>query len=120
MKANFWGCGIAMVLLLGTFRVEAQVSVGAVLPLTGPSASIGEDQRRGIELAVAQVNQQGGVLGQKLEVEIEDSGGTANTALDATRKLVTVGKVPVVLGEFSSGVTIPVGQYLTQQGDVLV
>jgi branched-chain amino acid transport system substrate-binding protein len=31
--------------------VHAQdVTIGAVLPLTGPSASIGEDQRRGIEL----------------------------------------------------------------------
>ena len=33
--------------------VAQTVSVGAVLPLTGASASVGDDQRRGIELAVA-------------------------------------------------------------------
>lgn len=96
----------------------AQVNVGAVLPLTGSSASIGEDQRRGIELAVAQVNAKGGVLGQKLNVMVEDSGGNATTALDAARRLTDVSKVPLVMGEFSSGVTIPMGQYLVKQGDV--
>ncbi|MCC8392383.1 ABC transporter substrate-binding protein [Paraburkholderia sp. MMS20-SJTR3] len=99
---------------------HADASVGAVLPLTGSSASIGEDQRRGIELAVAKINAQGGVLGQKLQVRIEDSGGGANTALDAARKLSTVEHVPVVLGEFSSSITIPVGQFLVRQGDVHV
>ncbi|KWF12511.1 ABC transporter substrate-binding protein [Burkholderia pseudomultivorans] len=98
--------------------VAQTVSVGAVLPLTGASASVGDDQRRGIELAVAQVNAGNGVLGRKLQVIVEDSGGVAATALGAARKLVSVNKVPVVLGEFSSGITIPVGEYVVRQGDV--
>lgn len=94
------------------------VSLGAVLPLTGASASVGDDQRRGIELAVEQINAHNGVLGKKLQVIVEDSGGAAATALSSARKLVSVNKVPVVLGEFSSGITIPVGEYVVQQGDV--
>ncbi|CAD6550295.1 Leucine-, isoleucine-, valine-, threonine-, and alanine-binding protein [Paraburkholderia hiiakae] len=94
------------------------VSLGAVLPLTGASASVGDDQRRGVELAVEQVNAHNGVLGQKLQVIVEDSGGAAATALSSARKLVSVNKVPVVIGEFSSGITIPVGEYVVQQGDV--
>ncbi|WP_175694664.1 ABC transporter substrate-binding protein [Burkholderia ambifaria] len=119
MKASQWSVGIWIALgAVASGAAQADVSVGAVLPLTGASASIGEDQRRGIELAVAQINAKGGVLGQKLAVRIEDSGGSANTALDAARKLATVEHVPVVLGEFSSSVTIPVGQFLVRQGDV--
>ena len=107
MKASQWSVGIWIALgAVASGAAHADVSVGAVLPLTGASASIGEDQRRGIELAVAQINAKGGVLGQKLAVRIEDSGGSANTALDAARKLATVEHVPVVLGEFSSSVTI--------------
>lgn len=94
------------------------ISIGAILPLTGASASVGEDQRRGVELAVEQVNAHGGVLGKKFQVLVEDSGGNAPTALSAARKLVSVNKVPVVLGEFSSGMTIPIGEYVVQQGDV--
>lgn len=120
MKLNQWRSAVALVALAGAVHAQAEVSIGAVLPLTGSSASIGEDQRRGIELAVERINAQGGVMGQKLDVRIEDSGGTANTALDAARKLVSVDKVPVVLGEFSSGITIPMGQFVVKQGGVHV
>jgi branched-chain amino acid transport system substrate-binding protein len=93
----------------------ADVTIGAVLPLSGASATIGDDQRRGIELAVDEVNASGGLLGGKLNVIIEDSGGRAPSALDAAKKLVTVDNVPAVIGEYSSGITIPVGQYLVQE-----
>lgn len=95
---------------------QADVTIGAVVPLSGASATQGEDQRRGIELAVEEVNAAGGVLGQPLKVIVEDSGGRPPSALDAAKKLVAVDKVPVVLGEYSSGNTLPVGQYLVQEG----
>jgi len=98
--------------------VKGALNLGAVLPLTGTSASIGEDQRRGIELAVDKINADGGVLGKKLNVIVEDSGGTANAAIDAAKKLTTVDKVSAVMGEYSSGVTVPLGQYLQQAGVV--
>lgn len=104
-------------LILALLANGAQaVTLGAVLPLTGSSASIGDDQRRGIELAIADINAKGGVLGEPLKVTIEDSGGGATGALDAATKLNTVNKVPVVLGEYSSSVSIPLGQYLVKQG----
>jgi branched-chain amino acid transport system substrate-binding protein len=87
-----------------------------VLPLTGASASIGEDQRRGIEIAVERINAEGGVLGQKLRVIIEDSSGNATTALTSAKKLVGIDKVPVVMGEYSSGITIPIAQYIVKEG----
>ncbi len=92
----------------------ADVNLGAILPLTGSSASIGEDQRRGIELAVEQVNAHGGVDGQPLHVIVEDSAENPVTGLNAVRKLTQVNHVPLVMGSFSSSVTIPVGQYLVR------
>ena len=108
---------LATGLLAAAAATHAQdVVIGAVLPLTGASASIGEDQRRGIELATERVNASGGVLGRKLRVIIEDSGGRAPTALDGAKKLVTVDKVPVVMGEYSSGITVPTAQYVIKEG----
>jgi branched-chain amino acid transport system substrate-binding protein len=100
----------------GSDAVEGAINIGAVLPLTGSSASIGEDQRRGIELAVAKINEDGGVDGKDLNVIVEDSAGAANSAIDAAKKLVTVDDVAAVMGEYSSGVTVPLGQYLQQEG----
>lgn len=108
----------ALTLCACTAQVHAQDSIrmGAVLSLTGSNATGGEDVRRAVVLAAEKVNAQGGVLGKKFEVVIEDSGGNATTALNAARKLVSVDKVPVVIGEYSSGITLPMAQYLVKEG----
>lgn len=99
---------------------QETVKVGAVLSLSGPSATVGEDVRRAVELAVDRVNANGGVGGKRFVVIIEDSAGNATTAIGAARKLTSVDKVPVVLGEYSSGITVPMGQYLVKEGVVHV
>ncbi|GAB7197988.1 ABC transporter substrate-binding protein [Dickeya oryzae] len=117
---NRFGQGMALSTLAGmtllglAHTAQADVNIGAILPLTGTSASIGEDQRRGIELAVEQVNAQGGVNGQPLHVIVEDSAESPVTGLNAVRKLTQVNHVPLVVGSFSSSVTIPIGQYLVK------
>ncbi|MDC0610028.1 ABC transporter substrate-binding protein [Vibrio sp.] len=94
---------------------NADIELGAILPLTGGSSENGIDQQRGIELAVKELNDKGGVLGEPVKVIFEDSAGNPMTGLGAVKKLVQVNNVPVVIGSFSSSVTIPVGQYLEQQ-----
>lgn len=95
---------------------QETIHMGAVLSLTGANATVGEDVRRAVALAVDKVNADGGVLGKKFGVIVEDSGGNATTALNAARKLVSVDKVPVVIGEYSSGITLPMAQYLVKEG----
>ncbi|MFT3813504.1 MAG: ABC transporter substrate-binding protein [Acidovorax sp.] len=108
----------ALALGLAALPASAQdtVNMGAVLSLTGANATVGEDVRRAVALAVEKVNADGGVLGKKFNVIVEDSGGNATTALNAARKLVSVDKVPVVIGEYSSGITLPMAQYLVKEG----
>jgi len=116
----FLRCAAALAALALGAGVAAQetIRVGAVLPLTGSNATIGEDVRRGIMLAVDHVNAKGGVLGKQLDVIVEDSGGNPAVALTAARKLAAVDKVPLVMGAYSSGVTIPMAQYLVKEGVV--
>jgi branched-chain amino acid transport system substrate-binding protein len=113
LKTGFFAVASFLAMVI---PAQADVILGAVLPLSGVNARGGEDQRRGIELAVKQVNDKGGVLGQSLKVIYEDSGNTSQRAIDAARKLVSVDKVPLVIGEYSSGITIPMGQYLVGEG----
>lgn len=116
---NFLAVALAALCLADVASAQ-ELTIGAILPLSGASATQGEDQRRGLELAVERVNADGGVLGRPIRVLIEDSGGRPPTALDAAKKLVSVSNVPVVIGEFSSGVTLPVGQYVVREGRVHV
>lgn len=101
-------------------KLQGQVTIGAIAPITGPSATIGHDQVRGIELAVEKVNSEEGVLGKELEVPVEDSEATTVASVQAARKLVTVNKVPVVIGEYLSANTIAAGKYLEGAGVVQI
>jgi branched-chain amino acid transport system substrate-binding protein len=112
---------LALLALIGTTAqtqalAQDTINMGAVLSLTGSNATVGEDVRRAVALAVDKVNASGGVLGKKFNVIVEDSGGNPTTALNAARKLVSVDKVPVVIGEYSSGITLPMAQYLVKEG----
>ncbi|HEY0295026.1 MAG TPA: ABC transporter substrate-binding protein, partial [Bordetella sp.] len=46
-----------------------------------------EPYRKGWQMALDEINQQGGVLGRKLQVIVRDDGGTAEGALAAARQL---------------------------------
>ena len=118
MRPLFTSAALLFSLASAAPAVLAQeaVQMGAVLSLTGANATVGEDVRRAVDLAVEKVNAQGGVLGKKFNVIVEDSAGNPTTALNAARKLVSVDKVPVVIGEYSSGISIPLGQYLVKEG----
>lgn len=117
IRSTFAALAAAASTVLMAQAVSAQeVQMGAVLSLTGSNATVGEDVRRAVALAVEHVNAKGGVLGKKFGVIVEDSGGNATTALNAARKLASVDKVPVVIGEYSSGITLPMAQYLVKEG----
>lgn len=99
-------------------NLKGQIEIGAAVPLTGSSATIGLDQQRGLELAAAQVNHNGGVLGKMLKVDFADSQAQTVQSVQAAQSLVTVHHVPVVIGEYLSNDTIAMGKYLQKQGIV--
>jgi branched-chain amino acid transport system substrate-binding protein len=100
--------------------LSGSVKIGSVLPVTGGAAPSGKDEERGVQLAVERVNADGGVLGKRLVVEVEDSQADPVAAVQAARKLVTVDKVPVIVGEFQSASTIAMGKYLQSAGVVTI
>ena len=99
-------CAVALaVVLLAGSVVDAQPKsyrFGAVLPLTGNGATAGEWMRKGTELAVAEINAQGGINGVPLEVVFEDSQTLARGAVSAFTKLVTVDRVPFAHTAYTS------------------
>jgi branched-chain amino acid transport system substrate-binding protein len=100
--------------------LKGTLKIGAVFPTTGDSAAIGEDQTRGAELATEKVNSEDGVLGKQLEVTVEDTQSDTVPAVQAARKLVSVDKVPLVVGEYISARTIAAGKYLDKAGVVQI
>lgn len=87
--------------------------LGAITSLTGRFATFGKMQRAGFNVALREVNARGGVNGRRLELALEDDASDTNKALAAAEKLVNQG-VPLVIGAYASGITKPLGQYLTR------
>jgi branched-chain amino acid transport system substrate-binding protein len=106
-----WGlCGLFLTLtvLLQVRIALAQdtIKIGAVLPLSKAAfAQAGEEQRRGLLMALEEVNQAGGVLGKKVDLIIEDDTGEPSVGIAAAEKLLTRDKVVALIGGYSSTIT---------------
>lgn len=87
----------------GQANQPTSVTIGAISPFTGDGAQYGHLARTGIDLAVEAINAKGGINGRTLKVQYEDDRGSQNDAVSAFNKLVSVDKVPAVLGPFYSG-----------------
>lgn len=81
---------------------EEEVLFGEYGSLTGSEATFGISTKNGVDLAVKELNSQGGVLGKKVRVIVYDDQGKGEEAVTAVTKLVTQDKVHVVLGEVAS------------------
>ncbi|MHC1760064.1 MAG: ABC transporter substrate-binding protein [Negativicutes bacterium] len=86
------------------------IKVGAIYPLSGAVASTGQNIKRGIDLAVEDINAKGGVLGKKIEIIYGDSQGDPKVGMTETERLITQMKVPILIGAYQSGVTEVVSQ----------
>lgn len=110
---------IGIFLLAGLLTVGVSVSsvaadpvvIGSIGPLTGTNAVQGLDMKRGEELALEEINAAGGIYGNPLKIMWEDTESSAKGGMDAVHKLVEINKVPLILGAYSSGISLPTGQW---------
>ncbi|MDX8494696.1 branched-chain amino acid ABC transporter substrate-binding protein [Mesorhizobium sp. VK22B] len=109
---------IAIVVLAAMFSsARAEVLIGVSSAMTGRLAWIGEQGQRGAEMAVADVNAAGGVLGQKVRLISVDDFCDPEQAVAAAQKLVADGVVFVV-GHYCSGASIPASKVYEEAGVV--
>ncbi len=109
-------CTVALFLATGIFvanppQAAEPITVGAISPLTGTNAVQGTDMKRGEELALEEINAAGGIFGHPLKIIWEDTESSPRGGVDAVHKLVEINKVPLVIGAYSSGISLPTGQW---------
>jgi branched-chain amino acid transport system substrate-binding protein len=74
-----------------------------------------EPYKKGMELAVEEVNRAGGVLGRPLELIVRDDNGNAGDAVRVAEELVSREKADVLMGTFSSAVGLAVADFARQR-----
>lgn len=78
------------------------IVLGVPLPLTGAQAKFGEIIKKSYEIAQEEINAKGGVKGDKLVLNFEDSQGKPEISRSIVEKLIDVDKQPVIFAEYTS------------------
>jgi branched-chain amino acid transport system substrate-binding protein len=109
----FVGCGS------DTAQNEKIIKVGLINPATGELSSYAEGVKRGIDLAVEEVNSNK-LLGDKsINIIFADSKGESKTALTALQKMISVDGIKYIIGDISSTVTLSM-QPITEKNKVFL
>jgi len=98
---------------------HADITIGLIAPLTGPVAAYGDQVKNGAQTAVDEINKKGGILGEKVVLELADDAGEPKQGVSAANKVVGDG-IRFVVGPVTSGVAIPVSDVLAENGVLMV
>lgn len=110
----------ASLVLAGCNEKSNTIKIGSIGPLSGGVAVYGTEARNAIELAVEEINADGGVNGQNFELISEDDEGNPEKSVSAYKKLVTKDGVKLIVGSLTSGCTLAITPLSQAQKVVLV
>lgn len=103
---------LAMSLIAGSYATghAENVKIGNIIPLSGPSATLGQQGKAAREMAVEEINAAGGITslnGAKLELVFADSESKPEKGVAEAERLINTEKVHVLTGCWNSAVTYP-------------
>lgn len=93
-----------------------QIKIGVQLPLTGPASFVGQGAKVGIDAALAEINDHGGVNGRTVAVVYADDRGTPDGGVAAVRRLVDEEQVLAVFNTATSTATVSALPFFQQNG----
>jgi branched-chain amino acid transport system substrate-binding protein len=99
---------LAAMLLTTTVWAQETIKIGVTQPLTGAFAASGNYVAQGARIAEAEINKAGGVLGRKIQLIVEDNKSNPTEAVATAEKLIVRDNVPVLMGAWSSTLTLAV------------
>ncbi|WP_445489087.1 ABC transporter substrate-binding protein [Niallia sp. 03133] len=99
---------------------EDEIKLGVNLELSGPVASYGQSLENGIDLAIDEINADGGIDGKKIKPIKVDNKSDLTEATNGALKLITQDKVSAIIGAATSGDTVAQAQIANDNKTVLL
>ena len=94
---------------------EGPIRIGLTAAVTGPVASLGEAQVRGVEMAVQELLEGGMLNGRPVELVVRDDQCSPERGVTNARDLITREGVAAIVGSTCSGSTIPIAPILSDE-----
>ncbi|WP_109510420.1 amino acid ABC transporter substrate-binding protein [Nocardioides speluncae] len=99
---------------------DDEIVIGISLPLTGDFSEPGKGVERGYKAWAKYVNENGGLLGKDVRLEILDDQSSADRVASDYEKLISQEKVDLVFGPFSTRLVVPAAQVAKDYGYLFV
>jgi branched-chain amino acid transport system substrate-binding protein len=124
---------VLSLVVFGCTNNNDTIKIGAAMPLTGDGATYGVPQRNAMQLAVEEINANGGIIGKKIVIDFQDDKAQTKEAVNIAQRFSLDKNIVAVLGYPNSGnaiaaskvfnqnnipyiATSPTNPYLTRQG----
>ncbi len=110
---------LATMISMPAQSADKVVKIGNIIPLSGPSASVGQQGKNAREMAVEEINAAGGIKslgGAKLTMFYADSESKPEKGVAEAERLISTEKVNVLTGCWNSAVTYPTSAVAERYG----
>ena len=109
ISRSFVAAFVATGVLAGSSAAaQDTIKIGVTQPLTGAFAASGNYVADGARIGAGAINKAGGVLGKQIELIVEDNKSNPTEAVATAEKLIVKDKVPVMMGAWSSTLTLAI------------
>jgi len=99
---------------------DQPIKIGVLFVMSGPMGGYGKHGRQAVELAIDEINGQGGVSGRKLQALFGDTELQVPKATEIATRFIREDKVDFLIGPTSSGVAVAVSRIATENRKILV
>ena len=115
MRKSFFVLFVAISMMMSVLVCQPvayavdEIKIGAIFALSGSVAPIGQSVKQALDLAVKEVNREGGIKslgGAKIKLVFADSRGDAKIGLSEAERLILQDKVVAIVGAHQSSVTM--------------
>ncbi len=119
-RTTLLGALSAATLYAGSALAQEAYKIGIISPMSGANARYGAFANKGANLAAKEINAAGGVMGRKIEFVSGDSQCVPAEGVSATKRMVSFDKLPVIIGDICSSVTLAMQPLVEEAGVLLV
>lgn len=110
---------VPQVPVTATREGDGELTIGTLLPITGSLAFLGPPEFAGVQLAIQEINENGGFNGKDVKYIEGDSGDTENKVAPATVATLLSQNADAIIGAASSSVSLSVVDTIVTAGVVM-
>jgi len=120
MLRMVFGC-LGLLLVLGpALAAEKPIKIGVVFIMSGPMGGYGKHGSQAVQLALDEINGQGGILGRQVEAIFEDDQMKVDRGVQVVKKFIDQDKVDFIIGPTSSAIALALAEVVQESKKILV